>query len=167
MSSGTFTGGAGTRPYLGGQGLTAASTISSDGSVGINGSTEAGSYSAAGGTAAYDSSFTGTVVDLGSSLSVSGTVSFAPAMGGPVTLTTGTLSVGGELTGTDSFVADGLLTLDRFSTLSFTGSMDAYGGIAMIEIRSPSTALCSIITARRPGTQAPAGARAWCSRQGR
>ena len=130
--SGMITAASDTNLGLNGQNLTSSSVITSAGSVGLSSSTEAGSYSAAGGTAAYDSSFTGTVIDLGPSLSVSGTVSFAPAMGGPVTLTTGTLSVGGELTGTDSFVADGLLTLDRFSTLSFTGSMDAYGGIAMI-----------------------------------
>ena len=61
------------------------------------------------------SSFTGPVLDLGSSLEVYGTVSFAPAVGGPVTLTTGTLTIdpNSTLTGTDSFVANGLLTLER------------------------------------------------------
>ena len=51
--------------------------------------------------------------DLGSSLDVFAyACSFAPAVGGPVTLTTGALTLGpyATLTGTDSFVANGLLT---------------------------------------------------------
>ena len=45
-------------------------------------------------------------------------VSFSPAAGGPVTLTTGalTLDAGSTLTGADSFVADGLFAPVNFST---------------------------------------------------
>ena len=39
----------------------------------------------------YDSTFTGPVLDVGPSLEVDGTSSFAPAVGGPVMLDTGTL----------------------------------------------------------------------------
>src|SRR5262249_30770114 len=104
------------------------------GSVGIIDSTEAGSYRAAGGTYAEASSFTGTVVCLGPSLVVYGTVSFAPATGGPVTLTTGTLSLypysHASLAGTDSFVANGMLTLSVSGDLSVP-AVDAYGGLTI------------------------------------
>ena len=61
--------------------------------MGIVDSIEAGSYRAAGGTSAVDTNFSGTVLDLGSSLDVTGSVSFAPATGGPVTLTTGAMTI--------------------------------------------------------------------------
>ena len=74
------------------------------------------------------------MVNLGTSLAVvGGTTSFAPAAGGPVTLTTGSLTVGqaATLTGTDSFALDGLLTLDPVSTLGTAGTVNAYGGISI------------------------------------
>jgi len=134
--SGTITAVAGTNLQLNGQVLTTSSVVSSDGFVEILDSTEAGSFQAAGGTTAQNTSFTGTVVSLGSSLDVyPGTVSFAPAVGGPVTLTTGALTLESgfsTLTGTDSFVANGLLTLQRFAVLSTSGVVDAYGGLTIL-----------------------------------
>ena len=135
VSTGTFTAAAGTDLEIDDEMLAASSVVSSDGSVTLVGCTEAGSYSAAGGTSASGTTFTGTVVNVGSSLLVgtNGTVSFAPSVGGPVTLTTGalTLNQGATLTGTDSFVVNGLLTLNPVSTLSTTGTVDAYGGISI------------------------------------
>ncbi len=139
-NTGTITAAAGTSVTLSDEVLAPASVISSDGTVALDGCTEAGSYSAAGGTFATNSAFSGPVLDLGSSLEVSdysgGSVNFAPAVGGPVTLTTGTLTIDPDatLTGTDSFVVDGLLTLGTSNgltdtTLSVTGTVDAYGGI--------------------------------------
>ena len=139
--SGSITGVAGTNLGLEGQDLTASSVISSVGSVDLIGCTEAGSFSDTGGTLAESTSFTGPVLDLGSSLEVYGTASFSPASGGPVTLTTGTLTIedGSALTGTDSFVANGLLTLSDGSTLGPTGTVDAYGGLSI----APDT--CTVI----------------------
>ena len=59
------------------------------------------------------------MLDLGTSPGVANTngqalsVIFAPAVGGPVTLTAGTLTIDprANLTGTDNFAADGMLTL--------------------------------------------------------
>jgi hypothetical protein len=133
VSTGQIVGDPGTTLKLNYFTLDAASSIAAD-VVSLYGVDDAGSYSAAGGTYASGTTFTGTVANLGPSLEVAqGTVSFAPAAGGPVTLTTGalTVDVGGTLTGTDSFVADGPLALDPASTLSTTGTVDAYGGIAM------------------------------------
>ncbi len=130
-STGSFTAAAGTTLGLDGQVLAASSVVSSDGSVSIEGSAEAGSYAAAGGTFALDTSFTGPVVALGASLEVDGPVSFAPASGGPVTLTTGALTLDAESTldGTDSLVADGLTTLgDYYCTLAVP-RLDADGGL--------------------------------------
>ena len=64
-STGTFTGAAGTSLNLYDEVLAPSSVISSAGTVGLNLCTEAGSYSAAGGTIADDSTFTGPVLDLG------------------------------------------------------------------------------------------------------
>jgi hypothetical protein len=128
-SSGSFTGAAGTTLVISGQDLTSTSVISSAGSVRLSGCTEAGSYSVAGDTSAGSVTFTGPV-QLGTSLEV-GDATFAPAVGGPVTLTTGALTVGqGGLHGTDSFVANGLLTLGRASDLSVP-VVDAYGGLTI------------------------------------
>ena len=91
--TGTFTAAAGTTLYLGNMVLAPSSVVSSDGFVSVTGCTEAGSYRAAGGTYAQSSSFTGPVLDVGSSLEVYGLVSFAPAVGGPVPLTIGTLTI--------------------------------------------------------------------------
>ncbi len=131
VSSGSFTAAAGTTFDLNGQVLTASSSISSDGFVSIIDSTDAGSYSATAGTVADNTSFPGTVLAVGSSLEVGGAVSFAPTAGGPVTLTTGVITIdpNSNLTGTDSFVSDDYLWLDSFTTLSTTGSVDAYGGL--------------------------------------
>ncbi len=89
-----------------------------------------------GGTIATDSTFTGPVLDLGSSLEVADfgrSVTFAPATGGPVSLTTGTLTIDphGNLTGSDSFVADGMLTLSSTSQLGVSGTVDALGGMEL------------------------------------
>ena len=95
-STGRFSGAAGTLLEINTQSLDAASVVSSDGQVQVDGpSTIAGSYRAAGGTIAdgpYGQvSFTGTVgVHFGSSLTVSGAVNFA-AVGGP--LTTGAITI--------------------------------------------------------------------------
>jgi hypothetical protein len=126
--SGTINGAPGTSLNISDQALTATSVISSDGGVEISSSTEAGSFQAAGGTFAANTSFTGTVVSVGPSLVVYG-VTFAPAVGGPVTLTSGALTVGqGGLHGIDSFVANGLLTFNPAASLSVP-TVDAYGGL--------------------------------------
>ncbi len=139
-STGSFTGAAGTTLNLDLQMLAPSSEICSQGTVGLYACIEAGSYSAAGGTLADDTTFTGPVLDLGSSLEVDegyenygGPVSFAPAAGGPVTLTTGTLTIDpyATLTGTDSFAANGMVTLSCGSHLSVTGTVDAYGGLTL------------------------------------
>jgi hypothetical protein len=137
VSTGTFTGAAGTNLTLIGQALAGSSVISSNGFVEVVNSVEAGSYSAAGGTYADSTSFTGPVVNLGPSLEVgrdgnSRTVSFAPASGGPVTLTTGSLTVDSDatLTGIDSFAADGPVTIDSDTTLAVP-TVDAYGGLTI------------------------------------
>ena len=41
------------------------------------------------------------------------------------------MSIQGTLSGTDSFVANGMLTLTQTSALSTTGSVDAYGGMEL------------------------------------
>ncbi len=130
-STGSFSAAAGTTLSLSEQVLTPASVIASAGAVSLAFTAEAGSYSAAGSTSAYGTSFTGSVLDLGSSLEVGATVSFAPTAGGPVTLTTGAVSIdyASDLTGTDSFVAEGLLTVGSNAQLSVSGSVDAYGGL--------------------------------------
>ncbi len=129
VSSGSFTGAAVTDLVISGQDLTSTSVISSAGSVHLSGCTEAGSYSVAGDTSAGSVTFTGPV-QLGTSLEV-GDATFAPAVGGPVTLLTGALLVGqGGLHGTDSFVANGLLTLGAGTDLSVP-AMDAYGGLTI------------------------------------
>ncbi len=132
---GTISGAAGTNLDLNGQDLTASSVISSQGSVALYGCAIAGSYSAAGDTSASDTTFTGTVA-LGTSLEVSN-VTFAPAVGGPVTLTTGTMSIGGTLSGPDSFVANGLLCINNGSVLSVP-EVDAYGGME-VDATNPIT----------------------------
>ena len=121
-NTGTITAAAGTSLVLFDEVLAPTSVISSDGNVGLYGCTEAGSFGAAGGTFATDSTFTGPVLDLGGSLGLELLRWFSqlrPAAGGPVTLTTGALTIDPNaiLTGTDSFAADGLLTLstDRSS----------------------------------------------------
>ena len=132
-SSGSFTAAAGTTLSLAGEALSSSSVIASDGTVQLQNCTEAGSYSATAGTYADDVTFTGAVLALGN-LEVNGTVNFAPAVGGPVTLTTGTLNVdgGATLTGTDSFVVNGLFTLVDFATINTPGTIDAYGGVTVI-----------------------------------
>ena len=149
-STGSFIGAAGTLLSLYDEVLAPSSVISSAGAVTLSLCTEAGTYSAAGGTAADSTTFTGPVLDLGSSLEVSnfggGSVSFAPAVGGPVPLTVGALTIDPSagsstttsLTGTDSFVVDGLLTLSSGSQLSVSGTVDAYGGL---DIRGQGTAI--------------------------
>ena len=131
---GTITGAAGTVLGLSGQDLTTSSVISSGGSVQLNSSIDAGSFSAAGGTFAESASFTGTVVSLGGSLEVAGTVSFAPAVGGPVTLTTDSLTLDNnpgspraDLAGTDSFAVNGPFSAALSTTISTAGAVDAYG----------------------------------------
>ncbi len=137
--TGTISAAAGTLLYINEEVLAPNSVISSASQVTLDECTEEGSYSTTGSTVAVDTSFSGPVLDLGSSLEVndnSGTVSFAPAVGGPVTLTVGTLTIdtSATLTGTDNFAVDGLLTLSTTTlstntTLSVTGTVDAYGGI--------------------------------------
>ncbi len=131
-STGTITAAAGTDLGLNNLVLAPGTVVSSNGFVSVTGCTVAGSFGAAGGTYAQSSSFTGTVLDLRSSLEVYGTVSFDPASGGLVPLTTGTLTIdpNSVLTGTDSFVANGLMTLSPDSSLSISGNVDAYGGLA-------------------------------------
>ena len=131
--SGTISGAAGTNLSLNGESLTTSSVISSAGLVALDGCTEAGSYTSTGDTNAINTSFRGPV-QLGTSLEASQTVSFAPAAGGPVTLTTGAVTVGeySTLAGTDSLVANGLLTLDYATTLSVP-VVDAYGGMSVSE----------------------------------
>jgi hypothetical protein len=69
--SGTINAAEGSSLSLNGQDLTTSSVISSEGGVTLSGCTEAGTYQGgAGGTYADNTSFTGTVVSLGSSLEV-------------------------------------------------------------------------------------------------
>ena len=130
-SSGTFTAAAGTSLSLGGEDLTTTSSVSSGGAVETDSCAVEGSFGAAGGTIAYDSTFTGPVLDVGPSLEVDGTSSFAPAVGGPVTLDTGTLLVTGNLAGTDSFNATGPFTMDYTAELNTTGTVDALGSATL------------------------------------
>jgi hypothetical protein len=131
-SIGSFTAAAGTHLDLRGQALAASSVVSSDGSVGIDRSMEAGSFRAAGGTAAEDTTFTGPVVDLGPALDTYGAVDFSPASGGPVTLAVGALTVlAYTLGGTDSFAVAGLTTLDDSTGLAVP-TVDAYGGLSLV-----------------------------------
>ncbi len=125
-STGTFTVDAGGSLGINGQVLTPSSSITSAGNVGLGGCTVEGSYNCAGVTDASDTIFTG-AVSLGSALNVDN-VAFTPAAGGPVTLTTGSMSVNDTLSGTDSFVANGLLALNSSCTLSVP-EIDAYGGM--------------------------------------
>jgi len=120
--------------------LAADSVVDTAGSVSMSSCMEDGSYRAAGATFATDTTFGGPVLDPGSSLEVSnregGSVDFTPAVGGPVTLTTGALTIDADatLTGTDNFAVDGVLTISAPSTspqttLGVSGIVDAYGGI--------------------------------------
>ena len=77
---------------------------------------------------------------------LSGQRAFAPAVGGPVTLTTDlplTFDPNSVLTGTDNFVADGMLTLGPNSQLSVAGSVSGDGGLALsdgtVTIRGTTT----------------------------
>ncbi len=138
-STGSFTGAAGTTLYLTSEDLTASSSIAGD-TVWLGGVNDAGSYDAGTATVAFSTTFTGAIIGLGNSLDVGGlgsfqaggTVGFSPSSGGPVTLTTGTLTVhSGTLTGIDSFVATGMFTWENGSTLSGSGTIDAYGGMTI------------------------------------
>jgi Bacterial Ig-like domain (group 3) len=131
--TGPVSAAAGTTLSLDGEILSSSSVIASDGTVQLQNCTEAGSYSATAGTYADDVNFSGAVLTLGN-LEVNGTVNFGPAVGGPVTLTTGTLTVdgGANLTGTDSFVVNGLFTLVDFATVDIPGTIDTYGGMTVI-----------------------------------
>jgi hypothetical protein len=130
-SSGSFAAAAGTTLRLLGEALTPASSVASSGAVRLSNTTEAGSYSA-GSTYANDVAFTGPVLALGD-LEVNGAVSFAPATGGPVTLTTGALTVDflATLTSTDGFVVDGPFAPINRSTVSVAGAIDVYGGMTL------------------------------------
>ena len=139
-STGSFTGAAGTTLYLTSEDLTASSSIAGD-TVWLGGVNDAGSYDAGTTTGAFSTTFTGTILGLGSSLDVGaglgffqtgGTVDFSPSAGGPVTLTTGALTVySGTLTGIDSFDANGPFTWENGSTLSGPFTIDAYGGVTI------------------------------------
>jgi hypothetical protein len=135
-SGGSFTGAAGTTLKLTGEDLTASSVVAGD-TVILVGVTEAGSYQAVSGTAASNVTFTGPILGVGSSLGIGvegpSTVSFSPASGGPVTLTTGTLTVepGATLTGTDSFTTTGMFTVSDGSRLSGPFTVDACGGMLL------------------------------------
>ena len=50
-----------------------------------------------------------------------------------MTLGTGNLTIegGGTLAGTDSFAVNGVLTLNAYSTLGLSGTVDPYGGISI------------------------------------
>ena len=94
--------------------LAPSSVICSAGTVGLNLCTEAGSFSAAGGTFAdlvlhWAGARRGNIAwDLEHECTGL-SVRFAPAVGGPVKLTAGTLTIdpSATLTGTDSFGVDG------------------------------------------------------------
>ena len=139
-STGSFTGAAGTTLYLAAEDLTASSSIAGD-TVSLSGVTDAGSYQAVSGTGANDVSFTGPILGVGNSIGIGGTVSFSPTSGGPVTLTTGALTVlpSGTLTGIDSFVVNGLFTLSDGYTLSGPFTIDAYGGMTITTSSGAST----------------------------
>ena len=81
VSSGPFTAAAGTTLLLYGQALSPGSVVSSNGMVTLLSSTESGSFRAAGGTFAFNDTFTGPVLALGD-LEVSGTVSLCPRRAG-------------------------------------------------------------------------------------
>ena len=115
---------------LSGQDLTTSSVISSDGFVALNGCTEAGSYSATGDTNASNTSFTGTVRWALRWRSTAPSAS--PAAGGPVTLTTGTLTVDGRHPGRDRQLR-GQRAADAqcLTAPSASRRVDAYGGMAI------------------------------------
>ena len=129
VSTGSFSGSAGTGLTLNGQVLTAASTISC-GTVAITNSSEAGGFRAAGGSYAYYTDFTGPILDLGPAFEANGVVTFDPAAGGPVTLSTTalTLDTSATLGGTDSFAVAGLLTLNDQGRLDVP-VVNAEGGL--------------------------------------
>jgi hypothetical protein len=144
ISSGAFYNEAGTNLNLIGQSLSTTSQIVSSGTTSLHNCTIAGLFSTAGPVIADNTSFFGPV-DLvaGSSLHVESTVTFAPtpASGGPVTLTTDeiTITPGGNLAGTDSFVVKGTTSLSPAdvnsqpllpgAALSITGSLEAEGSL--------------------------------------
>jgi hypothetical protein len=71
-------------------------------------------------------------------------VSFAPAVGGPVTLTTGALTFEFEanLSGTDSLVATGLMSeVYSSAVIRLSGSLDAYGGLDFYAVDLTGTTL--------------------------
>jgi len=131
-STGTITGSADTKLVLGSMVLPAGSVVSSAGDVELDGVTDERSYSVAGATVTYGATFTGPVLDLGSSLDVAaGSANFAPAVDGPANLTTGAITVArnSTLTGTDSFTADGMLSLVTGARLSVSGTVNAEDGL--------------------------------------
>jgi hypothetical protein len=158
-SSGAFTGAASTfLQFLGPHNLTAASSISANFVIFGGTTTIAGSYSVSTETE-VDSpgvvTFTGTVSSVGA-LAISGSATFSPAAGGPVTLTVPSLSVsssGATLTGTDSFIVSGLFSW-TWGTLSGTGSLTANGGISMSgDINLDTRTLTNAATATWTGTR--------------
>ena len=138
-SSGSFYGAPGTSLTFGAvsQDFTPTSSIDAA-NIGfvVGGFDVEGSYAASGQTqlnvgATVD--FTGTVLDVGSSLDIvpsnaDASADFSPAV--PTTLTTGECTLTGTLTGTDSFVITGSLTLAG-GTLSSTGTTDVEGGMTI------------------------------------
>jgi len=132
VSTGSYYGSAGTTLLLRTEGLGITSVVLGD-QVILQGVSEAGSYQASTATSAYNTTFSGPVLGLGSSLDITGSVSFSPSSGGPATLTTGTLTVapGATLSGTDNFTATGMFTLSDGSTLSGPWAIDAYGGMTV------------------------------------
>ncbi|QDU21299.1 PKD domain-containing protein [Urbifossiella limnaea] len=104
-SSGSFDGAVNTTLVLYQQNLTATSRVSSAGTVGLTGTTVAGSYAVTGATDTGAVDFTGTVSSVGK-LTVSGTTSFIPAIG-PQSLTIPELTVIGTLRGADDFLVTG------------------------------------------------------------
>ncbi|MHC5540526.1 beta strand repeat-containing protein, partial [Singulisphaera rosea] len=131
-SSGSFLAAAGTSLTLTAQQLTNPSSISSDGTVQLNISDDQGSFRAAAGTGLYYSNITGTILDLGHYLQVDGTDLIAPALGGPVTLSTDVLNINGTLQGTDNYDIADTLTLGFAATLGTSGTVDAYGNAQLL-----------------------------------
>ncbi len=129
-STGSIVGDPGTALALACLDLDAASSITAD-VVTLYQVGDAGSYAASGGTTATDSGLSGPVTSVGSYL-VASSLDYSPAPGVvPTTITVGTLSLGGNLSGSGSVTVTGLFTWSAGAALSGTGTLDARGGIAM------------------------------------
>jgi hypothetical protein len=135
VTSGSIVGQPGTllNFYYNGLSATAGSSIQADRLDFGSFAQVAGSYSASGSTEIDGgASFTGTVASLGNLQVGGGTADFSPASGGPLALTVSSLSLNGNLSGTDSFLIGGPFTWVGGTLAGPQGSsLTPQGGIAI------------------------------------